>query len=168
MGGRNVTSLVALGTTALLGSTAALGVSGSAWGAGAPGISANSARAQGPAFGVTLRVVNNTAEDFFRITDHRANQQQTMVPRGGHHSVTGRSNAPGGKDVRIALRVGPTQAQVWGYNPDIGWPSVGVSDKWFRYGVGETHTIKAGSYQFKVTRKADHNTRKFFTVRVTD
>ena len=45
----------------------------------------------------------------------------------------------------------------WGYNPDIGWPSVGFGDgsNWERFSVGETHHFTESGHQYSVHRNGD-------------
>ena len=45
----------------------------------------------------------------------------------------------------------------WGYNPDIGWPSVGFGDgsNWKRFSVGETQQFSEGGHNFSVHRNGD-------------
>jgi outer membrane receptor for ferric coprogen and ferric-rhodotorulic acid len=45
----------------------------------------------------------------------------------------------------------------WGYNPDIGYPSVGFGNgsNWERFSVGETQQFSEGGHSFSVHRNGD-------------
>ena len=85
--------------------------------------------------------------------------------RSGNRACTCKGNCcPVMKCVSV-LR-GGSIAKVWGYNPEVGWPSVGVNGDWDRYGVGETKTKDPGvGFKVKITRQADED-MKLFTVEV--
>ena len=105
------------------------------------------------------------------------------------HSITGevtKTLAPGetlraagatlssGKDVEgyITFANG-SKVALWGYNPDIGYPSVGFNDfgasgygTWERFYENETQSFERAGHTFDVTRGTDHDMVKDFQISV--
>lgn len=113
---------------------------------------------------VKLRVINETRQDI-EVRDYNADTK--VLSQGEHYDVSGWSFWSGHPDVQADLSLrGGSIAKVWGYNPEVGWPSVGVNGDWDRYGVGETKTKDPGvGFKVKITRQADED-MKLFTVEV--
>lgn len=116
---------------------------------------------------VKLRIINN-ANAWLNVTDHGAKGIKELSP-GDHYDVSGWSFWAGHPDATADLQMSDhgDKVPVWGYNPEIGWPSAGVGGSWQRYGVGDTHTYKTdGGFNLTVTRMPDED-MKLFTMVVT-
>lgn len=115
---------------------------------------------------VKLRVMNETDTRVW-VRDYNADTK-TLRP-GDHYDVSDWAFWAGHADVMtdISIEGGGTPVTAWGYNPLVGYPSVGVGNQWDRYSVGESHVKTTDSgFKIKVTRQADED-MKLFTLEVT-
>lgn len=112
---------------------------------------------------VKLRVINET-DSWIRVRDYNADTK-SLRP-GDHYDVSDWAFWAGHADVMTDISVDGGKVTAWGYNPLVGYPSVGVGNQWDRYSVGESHVKMTDSgFKIKVTRQADED-MKLFTLEV--
>jgi len=118
---------------------------------------------------VVIDLVNDTGHSITYSNPHARHvnneccAKKETVRSGQQAEIFGRTGTLWGQnDIEIdvnACRVGGRENnRIWAYNPDIGYPSVGVQavhDDWHRYYVDESHTHSLWGATATVTRLPD-------------
>lgn len=153
----------ALAAAAGIAAVGALGITGAAMAAPAPAAAAVVSQ-DGGQVGVVqgrvaLTVHNDTSSTIHVAMDGKSitgKVEQDLAP-GDSVRAAGHTLASGQDVSGVVTYANGDKVPFWGYNPDIGYPSVGFGDgsNWKRFSVGETQSFTEKGHSFSVHRAGD-------------